>query len=306
MAADLWRLECDDPMLLYMVSRSCDVGGSKNGVMSWATKELGKSDFNPLWAFMAQIEKIARVDYGKKEKQMEALDGEALRRLEKACKAGCLENDQYVTALPGFYRDVIVSLAKESDNFEAYYQQDWVYESLMGMHEGQAKACVDNAGRHYNWTEMAVLAYRMEDYDELTRVWKKLAGRPWRKALDRHWKLDREDFAFCAQIDQFDRRIKSARVFREQKLYGSAIDEYEVYWSQEGIGEDEQKVLRKRIALLKLEEKWNAGDWVTLWPTDSPELWRAAEGSWKKLESGALEASSKSFRYAIEHSFVCW
>jgi len=465
LAGELSRLGCDEPMLLYMVARTCDIGEQQFEVLTWSNHKLGESDFNPIWAFITQIEKNKRLDYHekKKAKVVKKLDAEALRRLEKACLAGCfegenlwllhqllrtmsgiefcersgdkiaevfertgmpewtvlwmhgikeielawdsrggsyankvteqgwkgfsehlalarehltkswelapefpfaaaamikvtmgssedklkelrlwldrslhaqmdytqalqayewalyprwagshemmlqfgdycLESGDYKTGLPMFYREVIKDLAKESGDRGAYYKQEWVYESLTRMHEGQAKACVDDAGRRFNWTELAVLAYRAEDYEKLREYWQRLQGEYWERTVLAYSWLDREDFVFCAAVNQFDERIQAARVFGERGLYGAAVDEYQIYLSQETLSEEKQQLLRKRIALLKLKEKWEAGQWVTLWPTENPDLWRAVEGSWQEGADGSLIAKSEGFRYAFEHA----
>ncbi|MCF6313559.1 MAG: hypothetical protein L3J39_14025 [Verrucomicrobiales bacterium] len=463
LAGELSRLGCDDPALLYMVSRTCDIGDQQFGVLTWSTKWFGKSKWNPIFAFMAQIEKIKKVDYAKKGKELEALDAEALRRLEKACEQGCFEgenlwllhqlmnkksgpsfvkrnaakiaavfertkmpewtvgwmmgkwevklawdsrggsyahkvkeegwkgfrehlalarehltrswelapefpfasaemirvsmgsskdpsqeirlwldrsmqaqvdywpafeayiwalrprwhgsikmmeqfgeyclaNGDYTTGVPMFYFRVVEELAEEADDVEAFYKQDEIYNNLCKMYEEQAKVCVDDEGSWFCWTKVAMLAYQMEDFDKLSQMWQRMEERPSLRAMGTNWKLDREDFSFCALMDQSDPSIRSARDFRKQGLYGSAIGEYQSYQDKKELDEAQRAVLKKRIALLKVEEKWHAGEWVTLWPTPSPELWQAVEGSWEKTDEGALLAKSEGFRYAIEHA----
>ncbi|MFK5920982.1 MAG: hypothetical protein QM496_02290 [Verrucomicrobiota bacterium] len=93
--AGLVRKKCDDPLLLYLVSRSCDMGLNQFNILRNAAKEITVSEeLNPLWALMAYLDVAQKVEYGDDEEDRRPTDAEVLRRLKRACEAGCFDGEQ--------------------------------------------------------------------------------------------------------------------------------------------------------------------------------------------------------------------
>ncbi len=469
--AGLVRKKCDDPLLLYLVSRSCDMGLNHFNILIKASKDIGtSSDLSPVWALMAELDKSVKVEYGDEEEDRRPTDAEVLRRLKRACEAGCFEGEQvwmldhllvrgdgkkftkryvfkiaevfeksampewavhwmrgygellaawksrgsgysnkvseagwkgfrehsalareelvkswelapeypfaaalmikvsmggsddplkemrmwwdrsmdaqidnwtamtnykfglyprwhgsrdmlgefaghcmdterYDTYLPWMQMLVEQQFAKESSDKVEYYRDEEVYHKLMTMLDGyladagKVESVENTARKQVYWTYQMILSQRAGYDDVLPGLWEKLNGKLHEKVIE-IWKVDCEDLEFRAVIGLQDSRIHNAENYIDQALYDEALSEYEAVLAQTDLSDKKRRVLRNRIALLQMRKQWEAGEWVTLWPTDSADLWKVLEGKRLPDAGGALKFQSDSYRYVAEHPFV--
>ncbi len=179
LAASLVKKKCDDPTLLHLVSRSSDVG-----VRTWAylinsSKGIGTSELNPLWAFIAEMDKAEMTEYSKKDEERLPTDAEVIRRLKRSCEAGCFEGEKIwllgrlLTESSGAkFSDR--NGGKIADVFEKTGMPEWTVHWMRGQQEIEIAWDFRGSGYSSKVTEEGWKGFREHlklAREELTKSW---------------------------------------------------------------------------------------------------------------------------------------
>lgn len=209
----------------------------------------------------------------------------------------CLATGRFDTKVPLFYLSTVRKISV--DEGLAVYRRPDLYEGMRQALEGYLAAKPSPAEEHCRRTTLAVLAYRAGRFDDLREQWTQLKGEPHRQELG-SWEIDRHELKFRGVVGDGSELLGDALAAVEAGDFTRAIDSMARAGNERGLTPDQSKALASRLALLRIEERYEKGEWIDLFHEDRA-LWRVVEGRFEFRPDGAMAITSDTLRYAVDH-----
>lgn len=209
----------------------------------------------------------------------------------------CLATGRFDTNVPIYYLSTVRKIS--ADEGRGIYRRPDIYEGMRRSLDGYLDAKPSPAEEHYRRTTLAVLAYRAGRFDDLLEQWTRLKGEPNRRELN-SWEIDRHDLNFRGVVGEGSELLRDALAAAEAGDFTRAIDEMERAATEPGLTPDQSKALASRLALLRIEDRYEKGEWIDLFHEDR-SLWRVVEGRFEFRPDGSMAVTSDTLRYAVDH-----
>lgn len=211
----------------------------------------------------------------------------------------CLATGRFDTNVPIYYLSTVRKIS--ADEGLVIYRRPDAYEGMNEAMNGylDAKPSPSPAEENYRRTTLAVLAYRAGRFDDLREQWTHLKGEPNRRELG-SWEIDRHDLSFRGVVGEGSELLRDALAAAEAGDFTRAIDGMERAATDPDLTPDESKALASRLALLRIEDRYEKGEWIDLFHEDR-SLWRVVEGRFEFRPDGSMDVTSDTLRYAVDH-----
>lgn len=209
----------------------------------------------------------------------------------------CLATGRFDTKVPLYYLSAVRKISE--DEGSSTYRRPELYEGMRESLLGYLDANPSPAEEQCRRTALAVLAYRAGRFEDLREQWTLLKGEPNRRELGA-WEIDRHDLNFRGVIGEGSGALRDALAAAETDDFTEAIAGMERAATEPGISPEQSKALTSRLALLRIEDRYDKGEWIDLFQEDR-SFWRVVEGRMEFRPDGSMAITSDTLRYAVDH-----
>lgn len=199
----------------------------------------------------------------------------------------CLNTKRFDTYIPSYFLVILNEIGSELDDWRLAYRAPRVHNDIKIYFDGKLAETVNKQDRIALQSQYAALNWLTEHYEEAQKLFDELGD-------------DLKGDAFSELFG--DKNMARAAThlwlgpFKEEfgkaeKLYDSdqSLEALPIYAGLKNKLQDAKDLflIDDRLAVLRVKERFLAGDWVDVTPDNALAGWRTVNGEWKRLKDRA-------------------
>jgi tetratricopeptide (TPR) repeat protein len=201
----------------------------------------------------------------------------------------CLATKRFDTAVPSFYFLIAHEIGSEMDDWKEVYRQAGVYEDCVSATAGciAAKTSSDEV-RKFN-SDMAIIAWATERYDDADRYLKEIGDSLHPKSLSA-FGVSATEVAGKTRISVGPRGSEAtdAETMAGRKQYDKAFAKYEAIAGDNSLDSATKSFAQGRMSDLRARSALERNDWVDLNYSQDMVGWQQKDGKWCMQTNGML------------------
>jgi hypothetical protein len=214
-----------------------------------------------------------------------------------------VKTKRFDTDVPRVFFDVVSDLEKEADlkGGKHLYGRKDIWPLLQEMYEGYI-AEPSQAESRNNWrNSYAIVSYLAGDYEVAA---KQLQALQWKlnpeKTVGWCMELSCMPLEVAARTGKQGTEVAEAEDYRKRRKINDALRIYSQLIEATDLDNRTRAFVQDRLATLDLEKRFQAGEWVSLMPSDTNLVgWCLSRGTCQSVSQGAVEMASGSEGHMI-------